>query len=263
MSYQLMYTGTANNDEVAVVLQPVPNATTDTMSNILSLSNSGYVTIGTGSTGEASPDLLVLDNESSSGTGDPTGVSGSMYYSQITGSFRCDIGGSWTNCVNGAAYEASTVSGAIPAATAAKGAAATILFAPLYLPGPTTVNTMMVDITTATGAGGDIGIYNSSGSLVLDGGTSSIASGASGMKSITPTQTGTARNLSAGQYYMAVTWNSTTGIIAGANFGSTTIAGFYPRAGHIATGGGTSLPSSVTLTSITQDQYLYSFTVHN
>ncbi|HVS78944.1 MAG TPA: hypothetical protein VHD84_01485, partial [Candidatus Saccharimonadales bacterium] len=57
------------------------------------------VIIGTGSTGESTAKILVLDNGSSSS--DPTGVTGAMYYNASLGEFRCygvDGISGWSNC---------------------------------------------------------------------------------------------------------------------------------------------------------------------
>ena len=116
-----------------------------------------------------------------------------------------------------------------------------------------TVNSMRVRVTTALGAAGDIGIYDSDGNRVLNGGSSSLVTTA-GIKNIAPTQTGTARVLQAGQYYVAVTWNSTTGVIAGVNLGA---AGTMAYTGTLSSGGGLVLPATITPTSIVEGTYLY------
>lgn len=56
-------------------------------------SSSGKVQIGT--SGTATPDLLVLDN----GTTDPTGVNGGMYYNTGSGKLRCFENNVWANCI--------------------------------------------------------------------------------------------------------------------------------------------------------------------
>jgi hypothetical protein len=66
--------------------------------NVLSTdTNSKLVVIGAGSSGEASPSLLVLDNETGT-TVDPTAINGAMYYNATTRSFRCGVADSWQNC---------------------------------------------------------------------------------------------------------------------------------------------------------------------
>jgi hypothetical protein len=66
--------------------------------NVLSVDTSlKQVVVGAGSTGEATPSLLVLDNETGT-SADPTGVNGAMYYNATTHNFRCYAAGAWQNC---------------------------------------------------------------------------------------------------------------------------------------------------------------------
>jgi len=202
--------------------------------------------------------VLILDTKTDAG--DPSGSIGAMYYNSNMGKFRCYEGSAWRNCMSGAAMSATTATGAW-AASAAKGANATILVAPMYIPGPITVNEMRIRITTTLGASGDLGIYDSSGTLVLNGGSASLtAAMGTGVKAIAPTQAGSARVLQAGQYFIAVTWNSTTGIIAGVNMG---VSDQIKYAGSLSSGGGTVLPSSITLGSITTGTYLYGMSIND
>ena len=60
--------------------------------------STGNVQVGTGA-GTSTPDLLVLDNKNTAG--DPTGVTGGMYYNSNLNKFRCYQNGAWTNCVEG------------------------------------------------------------------------------------------------------------------------------------------------------------------
>jgi hypothetical protein len=55
--------------------------------------------VGNGGSGSTTPDLLVLDDKSS--TGDPTEVNGAMYYNASTNNFRCGVAGTWENCIGG------------------------------------------------------------------------------------------------------------------------------------------------------------------
>lgn len=57
------------------------------------------ITVGTG-VSTATPTLLVLDRKSSaSGTADPAGFTGAMYYNESLDRFRCYQAGQWDDCV--------------------------------------------------------------------------------------------------------------------------------------------------------------------
>ena len=79
--------------------------------NVFSVDTNGLaVKIGAGATGETTPSLLVLDN----GTGtssDPTEADGAMYYNATDRSFRCGLAGAWETC-SGLIYSNSSVSSA-------------------------------------------------------------------------------------------------------------------------------------------------------
>jgi hypothetical protein len=187
----------------------------------------------------------------------PTAQKGTIYYDQTTDTFKGYQGSGWVNIYTGSqtGYVISTVQGAT-AATAAKSAADTILISPIFIPFTINVNNFLVQVTTALGATGDVGLYNSNGTLLLNGGSGSLTT-ATGIRIVVPMQTGSARLIPPGQYYVAVTWNSTTGVIAGANV---TNSGFIPRSGTIS-GGGSVLPSSLNLANITPTNYIYAVTL--
>lgn len=178
-------------------------------------------------------------------TADPAGSHGLVYFNSSSStlkSFSTDFGWQWIYPQSGLAA-AVTVEG--NTAGAAKAAADTILIAPITLSGPMRVNTMRARVSTALGAAGDIGVYSSTGGLVLQGGSSSLTTAAA-VKSVAPVQTGAGRWLPPGQYYAALTWNSTTGVVVGFTY---TLA-MVPRCGSVL-GGGLVLPASINPAAIT------------
>jgi hypothetical protein len=222
----------------------------------VSNSSNNIVQIGSSTGHSTGPVVLGLDNYANSGA-DPTGFNGAMYYNGTNNKFRCYENAVWVDCINGPADSATTFDGNW-AATSAKAATNTILLVPIYLTGQTTVNEIRINVTTTLGAAGDVGLYNSAGTLVLNGGSSSLTT-TTGVKTITPTQAaGAARTLEAGQYYAAVTWNSTTGVVGG----TTVTSGQIKKLGTLATGG-LVLPSSITPSSITTGTILPGITFNN
>jgi hypothetical protein len=211
---------------------------------------------------DANAVILVVD--SYNGTTDPTGTAGGIYYNTNLAAdsnanrLRCFENGTWRNCTAGSGLTYTTFSGAW-AATSAKAAAGTIILAPIYINGQITVNQIRVDVTTILGAAGDAGLYNAAGTLVLNGGSSSVTT-AAGLKTITPTQSAANRVIEPGQYYAAVTWNSTTGVVAG--LPALFIAGQQHGVGTI-TGGGLVLPNSITISSITDGTVLPGISINN
>jgi len=94
--------------------------------NILSVDTSGkQVVIGAGSAGETTPSLLVLDNQTGS-SADPTGVNGAMYYNATTHDFRCYAAGAWQNCSGMLYANTSTPGTAISSCTTACPAFSTV-----------------------------------------------------------------------------------------------------------------------------------------
>jgi len=191
-------------------------------------------------------------------SGVPSVAKGTIYYDQSTDTFKGYQGSGWVNIYTGSqtGYMISTYVGALTT-TSAKSAAATILISPIFIPFSINVNSFLAYVWGVLGATGDIGLYNSNGTLLLNGGSGTLTT-ATGLKSVAPVQTGAARLIPPGQYYVAITWNSTTGQIYGENIG---VAGFIPRTGIIATGGGSVLPSSITLSNITAGTYIYAVTL--
>jgi hypothetical protein len=93
-SYKLDVAGGINSTGLTFSSGGTLNSVTGNISfSVGSTGSSGQVRIG--SSGTATPDLLVLD----SGTADPVGVNGSTYYNTAVGKFRCYQDGEWCNCI--------------------------------------------------------------------------------------------------------------------------------------------------------------------
>jgi hypothetical protein len=189
---------------------------------------------------------------------DPAGNAGYMYYNTSTGAIKVfDGSGQWAYVFGqslGRQFLTTTDNTAAVAVN--KPANASVLVVPIYLPGPMMVNHMIVDVTTALGAAGDIGLYDYTGALVLNGGASSLTTTAA-VKNIAPAQTGNARFLPPGQYYAAVTFNSTTGRLAG----NTIVSGTINRVGSV-NGGGTTLPGTITPSAVTAGTIEFFFEIN-
>jgi hypothetical protein len=85
----------ANNSPAAFAVQ---NASAVNMFVINT--SSSTVSIGSGSTGDSTGVILVLDNKTGSTFADPSGFTGAMYYNQASETFRCDQGQlGWTDCL--------------------------------------------------------------------------------------------------------------------------------------------------------------------
>lgn len=240
-----------------LLIQRVANSPTDLQ--VLDASDTAQFTVDTTNsqieigTSDTIGTTLVLDTKTNAG--DPTGVNGAMYYNSNMAKFRCYQGGVWTNCINGTMNSYINVGGSTGLT---KTPAAAIVVTPFYIPGRITVNEMRVGVTTVLGAAGDIGIYDSTGTRLLSGGASSVTT-AIGGKAVAPTQTGTARILEPGQYYMAVTWNSTTGAVGSAPMGGAVLN----RNGILSSGGGTTLPASITIGSISNGTGVPAFGIND
>jgi hypothetical protein len=188
---------------------------------------------------------------------DPNGNAGYMYYNTSTGSIKVfDGSGKWAYLFGQSLDDQKFSTTNNSNATAAKAAAATILVEPFYLSHPMMVDQMRMRVTTVLGAAGDLGIYDVAGNLLLNGGASTLTTTA-GAKTVAPVQTGNTRFLPPGQYYAAVTWNSTTGVVGG----DVTTAGLMNRVGTVL-GGGTTLPSTITPSAITAGTVLFFFEIN-
>ncbi|MFA6092900.1 MAG: hypothetical protein WCU88_05395 [Elusimicrobiota bacterium] len=122
----------------------------------------------------------------------------------------------------------------------------TIYLSPWTLSGTLSLNQIRLQVTTArAGVTGDVGIYDTSGSLVASGGTSSVDYGSTGVK--VENVSGAPILLPPGQYYAALTFSGGTAPVV-RSF-TLSAAGLIKGVGTLA-GGGTTLPSSITTTAI-------------
>ena len=209
---------------------------------------------------DANITFLAMDTYNG-GSGNPAGgFPGAMYYNSVDNKFRCYEATYWLDCIPKVQVTGSATT--VPGdwnATATKAAASTILVSPIYLPAQITVNQMRLRVTTALGAAGDIGIYDAStGNRILNGGSGSVTT-AVGVKTIAPVQTGSSRLLFPGMYFVAITWNSVTGVIAGGVMGGNGLK----YNGTISTGGGLVLPTSFSIASITEGPYIYASSIND
>lgn len=190
-------------------------------------------------------------------TADPNaGGPGFMYYNSSTGSIKVLDGSNNWGYVFGQNLDRKTffTTSNTAAIGVSKASNATVLVQPIYVPGPMMINQMQTYVTTALGATGDIGVYNSTGGLVLNGGAGTVST-ATGLKTVAPRQTGNARFLPPGQYWAAVTFNSTTGRLGGDTLAA---AGVIPGVGTV-TGGTTSIPASISPTGVTNGTIMFFF----
>jgi hypothetical protein len=182
---------------------------------------------------------------------DPANRVGEFYFNTSSNSLKMYDGNKW-----GWIYAPTPVTevhtAPSVAATAAR-ANGLIVLTPFYLPGPMTVNHMILQVTTALGATGDFGIYSSTGGLMLNIGSGNLTTVAA-VKNIAPVQPPGSRFLPPGQYYAAATWNNAAGVIGG----SAMAVGLVPTSGTV-TGGGSVLPNTISLISITNTAFLYYF----
>jgi hypothetical protein len=144
----------------------------DSVSPILSIDATGInaaeeLTVGTSDT---TGTLLVLDTKT--GSGDPTGVNGGMYYNSNAGKFRCYEASAWKDC-DGAGSGVTTI-GALNGGTA-NATGATISSNTLYLQSASVTYAGLVDTTTQSFAGDK----TFTGILVVSGNAPNSANGAS------------------------------------------------------------------------------------
>lgn len=127
-----------------------------------------------------------------------------------------------------------------------------IYLMPVTVPGTLKLNQIRYRVTTAQGGvTGDVGLYDTSGSLVASGGANSADYTTTGAKVVTVF--GAPITIQPGQYYLAI---SCTGAAApavrGNTLGGTASSGIIKGLGTItgAAGSGSTLPAGITLSSI-------------
>jgi hypothetical protein len=123
--------------------------------------------------------------------------------------------------------------------------ASTVYLAPFQVSGRLTLNQIRYRVgVAAAGVTGDVGIYDTSGNLIASGGASSADFITTGVKVVNVV--GAPKTIEPGQYYAAMTASG-----AGRPVVATLVtAGIVKGVGSIAAVGGTTLPASVTLSSI-------------
>ncbi len=151
-------------------------------------SATGIVHVGADDAPSATPDLFSLDQKSiASGTGDPTGDNGDMYFNAARDSFRCYEGGGWQDC-------GASVASAVTLQQA-------------YVSNSTITTTSSSDLSillssgnfTATGTGAvnltptSASSFTSGGALTLTGGAASTWGTSTGTLSLQSAGTGTGK----------------------------------------------------------------------
>lgn len=123
--------------------------------------------------------------------------------------------------------------------------AGTVYLTPFFVPGRMTLNQFRFRVgTAAAGVFGDVGIYDTSGVLIANGGANTADYTTIGSKIVAVV--GAPKVIEPGQYYAAMTANGA----ARPRVVSVTDAGVIKGLGSIAAVGGTTLPATVTLSAV-------------
>lgn len=133
-------------------------------------------------------------------------------------------------------------------------AANRVFITPIIIPGVLKLNQMRFRVTAADAATGDVGLYDTSGALVASGGASSADFNTTGAKVVSVQ--GAPKILQPGQYFAAITANGLPGV-RGNTLGGAASIGVIKFAGYAVEAGGTTLPASISLTSIVDDNALF------
>lgn len=134
-------------------------------------------------------------------------------------------------------------------------AANRVFITPIIIPGVLKLNQIRFRVTASVGgATGDVGLYDAGGSLVASGGTSSADFATTGAKVVSVQ--GAPKILQPGQYFAAITANDVPGV-RGNTLGGAASIGVIKFAGYAVEPGGTTLPASISLASIVDDNELF------
>lgn len=127
-----------------------------------------------------------------------------------------------------------------------------IFITPLFIPGTISLNQIRLRVTGTAATTGNAGLYESSGQLAAAGAAGSIDFNTGGAKVVGVA--GAPKVLQPGQYYLAITCDGAfTPTVRGANLAAGSV-GVIKGLGTMA-GGGTTLPSSISLSAIADGQY--------
>ena len=165
--------------------------------NVLSVDTSALrVNIGAGASGETTPSLLVLDNETGT-SNDPTEVDGGMYYNATTRTFRCGVTAVWETCT-GLLYSNASPSSAVNNCTNNCAAFSTSAAVPANYCQTGRVIKVLGDgyySTDSTGSSLQFGIYYGS------------SSSSAGSDTLIGTLTPATSTVSASNYYFQINYN--------------------------------------------------------
>lgn len=127
-----------------------------------------------------------------------------------------------------------------------------IFITPLVIPGTISLNQIRLRVTGTAATTGNAGLYESSGQLAAAGAAGSLDFNTTGARVVGVV--GAPKLLQPGQYYLAITCDGAfTPTVRGTNLALGSV-GVIKGLGTL-TGGGTNLPSSITLSAIVDDQY--------
>lgn len=144
----------------------------------------------------------------------------------------------------------------LPANNITFSAANRVFITPVVIPGVLKLNQIRFRVTAAVGGvTGDVGLYDTSGALVASGGAGSADFfSAIGVRSVSVQ--GAPKIIQPGQYFAAITADGTPAV-RGNTLGGAASIGVIKFAGYAVEAGGTTLPASISLSSIVDDNNLF------